>query len=85
VGSGGAPGPGAPPAQIVDHIGGALASRGAARQALVDQHSCVILATNARDEAQLPAPAVLAGDTGQAHAERGFRFLKAPQFLASSL
>ena len=29
--------------------------------------------------------AVLAGDKGQAQVERGFRFLKDPQFLASSL
>ena len=33
----------------------------------------------------MPAQAVLAGYKGQAHAERGFRFLKDPQFLASSL
>ena len=81
----GRPGPEAQPAQIVYHIGGALASRVSARQALVDQHSCFILATNELDEAQLPAQAVLAGYKGQAHAERGFRFLKDPQFLASSL
>ena len=81
----GRPGPEARPAQIVYHIGGALASRVSARQALVDQHSCFILATNELDEAQLPAQAVLAGYKGQAHAERGFRFLKDPQFLASSL
>ena len=81
----GRPGSGAPPAQVVYHIAGALASRGAARQALVDQQSCFILATNELDEAQLPVPAVLDGYKGQAHAERGFRFLKAPQFLASSL
>src|SRR6516162_6396934 len=81
----GRPGPGAQPDQTVYHIGGALASRVAARQALVDQHSCFILATNELDEAQLPAPEVLAGYKGQVYAERGFRFLKAPQFLASSL
>jgi transposase len=81
----GRPGPEAQPDQIVYHIGGALASRVSARQALVDQHSCFILATNELDEAQWPAQAVLAGYKGQAHAERGFRFLKDPQFLASSL
>jgi len=81
----GRPGPEAQPDQVVYHIAGALASRVAARQALVDQHSCFILATNELDEAQLPAPAVLAGYKGQASAERGFRFLKDPQFLASSL
>src|SRR5262245_10041301 len=34
---------------------------------------------------ELSAPAVLDGYKGKAQAERGFRFLKAPQFLASSL
>jgi transposase len=83
--SGGDPAPEAQPDQVVYHIVGARASRVAARQARVDQHSCFILATNELDEAQLPAPEVLAGYKGQAYVERGFRFLKAPQFLASSL
>ena len=47
--------------------------------------SCFILATNELDEGQLPPQAVLDGYKGQAQAERGFRFLKDPQFLASSL
>jgi transposase len=81
----GRPGPGAQPAQIVYHIAGALASRLTDRQALVDQQSCFILATNELDEGQLSAQAVLDGYKGQARAERGFRFLKDPQFLASSL
>src|SRR5919202_636005 len=81
----GRPGPGTQPDQIVSHIVGALASRIAARQALVDQHSCFILATNELDEVQLPALEVLAGYKGQAYAEQGVRFLKDPQFLASSL
>jgi transposase len=81
----GRPGPGVQPTQIVYHIAGALASRLTDHQARVDQHSCFILATNELDEGQLSAPAVLAGYKGQARAERGFRFLKDPQFLASSL
>jgi transposase len=81
----GRPGPGAQPDQIVSHIAGALASRLTARQALIDQQSCCILATNELDEGQVAAQAVLAGSKGQAQAERGFRFLKDPQFLASSL
>jgi transposase len=81
----GRPGPGAQPDQIVYRIVGARTSRIAARQARVDQHSCFILATNELDEVQLPALEVLAGYKGQASAERGFRFLKDPQFLASSL
>jgi transposase len=81
----GRPGSGAQPDQIVYHIAGALASRLTDRQARVDQQSCFILATNALDEEQLSAQAVLDGYKGQAQAERGFRFLKDPQFLASSL
>jgi transposase len=81
----GRPGPGTQPAQIVSHIAGALASRLTDRQARVDQQSCCILATNALDEGQLSPHAVLDGYKGQAQAERGFRFLKDPQFLALSL
>jgi transposase len=75
----------AQPAQIVYTITGALASSIAARPPLVDQQSCFILATNELDETLLPPTELLAGYKGQAHAERGFRFLKAPQFFASSL
>jgi transposase len=81
----GRPGPGARPDQIVYHIAGALASRLTDRRARVDQQSCFILATNELDEGQLSSQAVLDGYKGQARAERGFRFLKDPQFLASSL
>ena len=81
----GRPGPGAQPAQIVYSIVGALASRLTDRRARIDQQSCFILATNELDEGQLSSQAVLDGYKGQARAERGFRFLKDPQFLASSL
>jgi transposase len=81
----GRPGPGAQPDQLVYHIAGALASRLADRQARVDQQSCFILATNELDEGQLSSQGVLDGYKGQAQAERGFRFLKDPHFLASSL
>ena len=81
----GRPGPGAQPDQIVYHITGVLASRLTDRRARVDQQSCFILATNELDEGQLSSQAVLDGYKGQARAERGFRFLKDPQFLASSL
>lgn len=81
----GRPGPDAQPDHFVYHIVGALASRLTDRQARVDQQSCFILATNELDEGQLSAQAVLDGYKGQARAERGFRFLKDPQFLASSL
>ena len=81
----GRPGLGAQPDQLVYHLTGALASRRTDRQARIDQQSCFILATNELDEGQLSAQAVLDGYKGQARAERGFRFLKDPQFLASSL
>ncbi len=81
----GRPGPGAQPDQLVYHITGALASRLTDRRARIDQQSCFILATNELDEGQLSSQAVLDGYKGQARAERGFRFLKDPQFLASSL
>jgi transposase len=81
----GRPGQGAQPAPLLYHIAGALASRLAAHQALVDQQSCFILATNALDHTQLPPQKLLEGYKGQVHAERGFRFLKDPCFLASSL
>ena len=49
------------------------------------QQSCFILATNELDDQALSPQDVLEGYKGQKHAERGFRFLKDPQFLASSL
>ena len=81
----GRPRPGTQPDQIVYHITGALASQLTDHRARVDQQSCFILATNELDEEQLSAQAVLDGYKGQARAERGFRFLKDPHFLASSL
>ena len=81
----GRPGPGTQAAHLGYHIAGALASRLPDRRARVDQQSCFILATNELDAGQLSAQAVLDGYTGQARADRGFRFIKAPQFLASSL
>lgn len=81
----GRPSQSAPPAHVVYHIAGALASSLAAHQALVDQQSCFILATNELDETRLSPQALLEGYKGQAQAERGFRFLKDPTFLAASL
>ena len=81
----GRPGQDMQPVHVVYHIDGALASSLTARQARIAQHSCFILATNELDPAQLPPHEVLTGYKGQVHAERGVRFLKDPQFLASSL
>jgi transposase len=75
----------AQPAQAVYTIVGALASRVAVRQALIDQHCCFLLATNELDDTQLPPQELLEAYKGQGYAERGFRFLKDPRFLASSL
>jgi transposase len=81
----GRPGKGVQPDQVVYQIDGALASSLPSRQAFIDQHSCFILATNELDNTQLPPRELLAGYRGQVHAERGFRFMKDPSFLASSL
>ena len=80
----GRPGHGTPPDQVVYPLAGALARRIAARQALIDQHRCFILAPNALDNPRFPPHELFAGDKGQAQAERGFRCLKDPQFLASA-
>jgi transposase len=81
----GRPGPGPQPGPVVYQIAGALASSRATREAQIPQHSCCIRATNELDDTQVPPGELLDGYKGQAHAERGCRFLKAPQFLASSL
>ena len=81
----GRPGRDAQPDQVCYQVEGALASSHAVRQGLVDQHSCFILATNELDETQLSPHEVLQGYKGQGHAERGFRFLQDPQFLAAAL
>jgi transposase len=84
-GTRGRPLPGTTPQQVEYLIEGALASSLSFRQALVDSKSCFILATNECDPTTLPAHEVLAGYKGQSAPERGFRFLKDPRFLASSL
>lgn len=81
----GRPGPGVPPDPMVYQSEGALASSRAARQALIDQHRCFILATNELDATQRPPQPLLDAYKGQTQVERGFRFLKDPEFLAASL
>jgi transposase len=73
------------PRQVEYVIEGALASSLAYRQVLLETKSCFILATNELDTTALPAAEVLAGYKKQSTAERGFRFLKDPRFLATSL
>lgn len=78
--------PAEPSSRHVEYvIEGALASSLACRQALLDTKSCFILATNELDTTVLPAADVLAGYKKQSTAERGFRFLKDPRFLATAL
>jgi transposase len=81
----GRPGKGVQPAQVVYQIDGALASSLPSRHAFIAQHRCCILATNALDKTPLPPRELVAGDRGQGHAERGFRLMQDPSFLASSL
>jgi hypothetical protein len=82
----GRPGKGVPPDQVVYQIDGALASSLTPRHALIEQHSCWLLATNELAATQLTPQELLAGDKGHVHAARGpCRFLKDPSFLASSL
>jgi transposase len=81
----GRPSKGDQPDQVVYQIEGALASSLAARKTRIAQHSCFILATNELDPARLPPSELLQGYKGQVQSERGFRFLKDPQFFASSL
>jgi len=81
----GRPRHGTQPAPVVYQIDGALASALLTRHALIDQQRCVIRATHALDTAHLPPHEVLAGDKGQGQVERGGRFVKDPQFVASSL
>jgi transposase len=80
----GRPRKGVPSDQVVYQIDGALASSLTPRQALIEQHSCFLLATNELDTTQLTPQALLEGYKGHVHAERGFRFMKDPSFLASS-
>ena len=52
---------------------------------LVKKKSYFIVATNELDENRLSGRELLEGYKGQSKVERGFRFLKDPQFVASSL
>jgi len=81
----GRPSPDAPPVQVVSHLTGALTSALAAHAALAAPQRWVILATHALDETLLPPMELCAGDTGQGHAERGFRCVTDPHLWAASL
>ena len=81
----GRPKSGEEPSEMHYIIEGALGSPVAAHEQMVRQASCFILATNELDDSRLPPLDLLEAYQGQQHVERGFRFLKHPEFLASSL
>jgi transposase len=81
----GRPKAGEEPSEIRYAIEGALVSRVAAHEQMVGQASCFILATNELDASHLPPLGLLEAYQSQYHVERGFRFLKNPEFLAASL
>lgn len=62
-----------------------LSSPLACFQGLRDSKGHFVLATNELDEKKLPDLEVLTAYKGQSKVERGFRFLKDPQFVASNL
>jgi len=64
---------------------GRLVPSGARLAQLVKKKSYFIVATNELDENRLSGRELLEGYKGQSKVERGFRFLKDPQFVASSL
>ena len=73
------------PSPLSYRLKGQLATPLASRDERLIRERCFILATNQLDQDTLPDYEVLTGYQGQAFAERGFRFLKDPRFLASSL
>ena len=73
------------PDTLTYRIDGTLASLPAAYRARLRQHSGFILATNQLDTEALSDAELLQAYKAQQRVERGFRFLKDPLFLASSL
>jgi transposase len=81
----GRPAAGATPTRIGYRVSSSFAVPLKALQRRVETRSCFILATNELDEDALSDAEVHSGYKGQAFVEKGFRFLKDPMFLASSL
>lgn len=73
-----------PPDTLVFRIDGKLSISIATQQDLLKQKSCFIVAINEGDPTQLSDEALLPTYKAQSPAEKGFRFLKDPMFLASS-
>jgi len=66
-------------------VNGTLVPSEARKARLLKKKSLFILATNELDKETLPAKELLRGYKGQVRVERGFRFLKEPWFMASSI
>lgn len=81
----GRPTKGRQPDEITYRIDGALASLPEQYCRKRQQKSCFILATHQVDSQALPADELLRAYQDQQTVERGFRFLKDPLFLASTL
>lgn len=73
------------PDSFTYRIAGALASLPAQRTLKLQQKSCFILATNQLDVQALPDAELINAYKDQQKVERGFRFLKDPLFMASTL
>jgi transposase len=81
----GRPGNETKPAKYVFQISGALSVAWEQYTDVLKQKSCFIGATNELEEPKLPASELLGRYKDQSSAEKGFRFLKDPMFLAASL
>ena len=80
----GKPKKGEKPDRIDYFLSGFMSSSLEKRAGLLGKQGIFILATNELDEHRLSASEVLKEYKGQSHAEKGFRFLKHPEFLASA-
>jgi transposase len=81
----GRPGKSRQPDTRIFQLEGRLAVSLATQRDLLKQKSCFIVATNELDETTLPHEDLLPIYKDQSQAEKGFKFLKDPMFLASSL
>jgi len=81
----GRPAKGRKPDSYVYHIAGGLASMLQERTRKLERKSCFILATNQLNCEALSDEDLIAAYKDQQKVERGFRFLKDPMFMASTL
>ncbi len=81
----GRPAQGRPPDSYVYRIEGGLASKLQERIRRLERKSCFILATNQLDCKVLSDEDLIAAYKDQQKVERGFRFLKDPMFMTSTL